>query len=130
MIQARATIAPFPDVCTSRFAPHPFALLSPCPTRLDRARQDATRFANSLAAPKGRNARFWIAAFADAEGSRSSNERLSAQRAANIAAAVRAAGAKFGNDRVQAFSYLAPIACNDSDMGRMHNRRVEIWLSK
>ena len=29
-----------------------------------------------------------------------------------------------------AFSYLAPVACNEGDSGAMHNRRVEIWLTK
>jgi phosphate transport system substrate-binding protein len=95
-----------------------------------RARQDVERFANFLASPKAREIRFWLVGFADSEGDWLANEKLSAQRAASVAAALRIAGATVPNDRTLAFSYQAPVACNETATGAMHNRRVEIWLTK
>jgi phosphate transport system substrate-binding protein len=40
------------------------------------------------------------------------------------------AGVRLPKDNVLALSYMAPIACNDSEIGAARNRRVEIWIGK
>ena len=58
-----------------------------------RARQDVQSFASFLATPGAQAMRFWLAGFANSEGTWLANEKLSAQRAATVASALRTAGA-------------------------------------
>ena len=70
-----------------------------------------------------------LAGFTDDVGSVSQNRRL----AENRAQAVRAAIARIDPSllkyiEVTGYGKILPVTCNDSDLGRYKNRRVEIWL--
>jgi phosphate transport system substrate-binding protein len=100
-------------------------------TDLDpRAFQDVVRLAAFLRAGERTGKRFVIAGFADANGSWQANLALSATRAQRVAAELRRQGVSVPDADVIAFSYLGPVACNDSDAGRAKNRRVEIWVTQ
>jgi phosphate transport system substrate-binding protein len=100
-------------------------------TDLDpRALQDVVRLGSFLRAGERTGKRFVIAGFADANGTWQANLALSAARAQRIAAELRRQGISVPDADVIPFSYLAPVACNDSDAGRAKNRRVEIWVTQ
>jgi phosphate transport system substrate-binding protein len=100
-------------------------------TDLDaRALQDIVRLAAFLRAAERAGKRFVLAGFADANGSWQANLALSAARAQRIAAELRRQGINVPDSDVMPFSYLAPMACNDSDAGRARNRRVEVWVTQ
>lgn len=100
-------------------------------TDLDtRALQDISRLASFLKAKERMGKRFVVAGFADANGSWQANLALSAERAQRVAAELRRQGINLADADVTAFSFFAPVACNDSDAGRAKNRRVEIWVTQ
>ncbi len=70
--------------------------------------------------------------FSDGLGKAEANKRLSRQRAASVRDAVRkeAATADPGRIRlrVDGFGEAMPMACDDSEWGRLINRRVEVWV--
>ena len=72
--------------------------------------------------------------FADDAGRFESNLSLSAQRAAQIRAALAAELTRLGSDAgadilTLGFGSLAPVACDDEDgFGGVSNRRVEVWI--
>lgn len=73
-----------------------------------------------------------FAGFSDSEGTFESNIDLSRQRALAVRNAFsnEAEGKiKSADFRVEAYSELLPVACNDTATGRDINRRVEIWLA-
>ena len=100
-------------------------------TDLDtRAMQDLARLASFLRASERAGKRFVIAGFADANGSWQANLALSTERAQRVAAELRRQGISVTDADVLAFSFFAPVACNDTDAGRARNRRVEIWVTQ
>jgi phosphate transport system substrate-binding protein len=100
-------------------------------TDLDtRALQDIARLVSFLRAGERAGKRFVIAGFADANGSWQANLALSTERAQRVAAELRRQGISVADADVVAFSFFAPVACNDSDAGRARNRRVEIWVTQ
>jgi phosphate transport system substrate-binding protein len=100
-------------------------------SRLDnRALQDVARLARYLAAPAQKGKHYIIAGFADSEGGWASNIRLSGQRAEAVVAELRKAGVRVPRDAIYPFSYLAPVACNDTEAGSKKNRRVEVWIER
>ncbi len=100
-------------------------------TDLDaRALQDIVRLATFLRAGERTGKRFVIAGFADANGTWQANLALAAARAQRIATELRRQGISVPDADVIPFSYLAPLACNDSVAGRAKNRRVEIWVTQ
>lgn len=62
----------------------------------------------------------------DSTGSAASNQRLSEQRAAAVAAALRASGVAAARIATRGFAAQHPIADNGTESGRALNRRVEI----
>ena len=100
--------------------------------RLDtKAVQDVGRLASFLAQDAYRDKRIALLGFADSRGPFPKNTELSLARATTVRQALvaTAAGKQLANRVVaKGYSELAPVACNDSDVGREFNRRVEVWL--
>jgi phosphate transport system substrate-binding protein len=73
-----------------------------------------------------------FAAFSDGQGEGAANRELSQQRADALLDAVADAVPDLGDLRVrlrsEAFGEALPIACDESQIGRQLNRRVEVWL--
>ena len=98
--------------------------------RLDtKANQDISRLAAYLNLEANRDKRVLLLGFADSRGDFVKNQALAKARADTVRRGLVALGKQFAN-RVEAkgYSELAPVACNDSDIGREFNRRVEVWL--
>jgi phosphate transport system substrate-binding protein len=95
-----------------------------------RAQQDVQRIARWLKSPAAAGKKFFVAGFADSNGSWRTNYKLASKRAIQVAQELVRAGVNVPRDSVLSLSYMAPTACNDSDAGTAKNRRVEIWVAK
>jgi phosphate transport system substrate-binding protein len=95
-----------------------------------RAQQDIARVAHWLNSPELASKRFYIAGFGDVAGGWQPNADLASRRANQVAHELENAGVRLPKDNVLALSYMAPIACNDSEIDAARNRRVEIWIAK
>ena len=95
-----------------------------------RAVQDVARLARYLSAPAQSGKRYMIAGFADSTGSWAANSRLALDRARAVVAELQKAGIRVPRDSVAPFSYMAPVACNDTEAGTRKNRRVEVWIAR
>ena len=60
---------------------------------------------------------------------RNVNVGLTAERARSVRQALQQQGLTVNDDQLLNFSYMAPVACNDTPESRTKNRRVEIWLT-
>ena len=73
-----------------------------------------------------------FAGFSDSLGGASGNRRISRQRAEEVITAIRNAAPRADLSRLKmrtlGMGEVAPLACNDDDLGRRINRRVEVWL--
>lgn len=102
--------------------------------RLDgKAVIDAGRLARWLQLPENAGRTVKLMGFADSVGGYQANLSLSRQRAEAALRALRAQlpdGFDESRVSVDAFSTLAPVACNDTAVGRSANRRVEVWVSR
>jgi phosphate transport system substrate-binding protein len=95
-----------------------------------RALLDLSRLARYLASPAASGKAFYLVGFADSEGGWERNQALALHRAQVIAGELRKRGGfSVSPDRVKALSYMAPVACNDTEAGRAKNRRVEVWIA-
>jgi phosphate transport system substrate-binding protein len=94
----------------------------------NKALADITRLRNWLSEPAQQGKTVLLAGFADSIGSISANKVLSDARAQAV---VRALG-PVPNVRIQnkGYSELAPASCNDTDVARQYNRRVEVWMNR
>jgi len=90
--------------------------------------QDIGRLARYLQSSAVSGRRYYIAGFADSDGGWEFNQRLSAARAARVGQELERSGVQVSKERLFSFQYMAPVACNDADMGRAKNRRVEVWI--
>jgi len=95
-----------------------------------RALQDIDRLSRYLSSSMASGKRFYIVGFADAKGSWGSNRALAEERARQVVEALARAGARAPRDYVLSMSYMAPVACNDTDEGMAKNRRVEVWIAR
>jgi phosphate transport system substrate-binding protein len=95
-----------------------------------RAKRDIVRVAHWLNTPALATRKFYIAGFGDATGAWQPNAELASRRANQVAHELENAGVRLPKDNVLALSYMAPIACNDTENGAARNRRVEIWIAK
>ena len=93
-----------------------------------RASQDVERLARYLSSSAVTGRRFYIVGFADSDGDWRRNEALATRRAETVADLLKGAGVRVSRSNIKTLSYLAPIACNDSDAGKGKNRRVEVWI--
>lgn len=69
-----------------------------------------------------------IVGHTDNVGSNTFNQTLSTQRAAAVSNYLEAAGVSSSRLKIQGEGELQPIASNDTEQGRMQNRRVEIAI--
>jgi phosphate transport system substrate-binding protein len=92
-----------------------------------RALQDVGRLARFISGRAG-SKQFWIVGFTDADGSWAENLRLGKQRAAQVAGELAKAGVRVPAQNIRSQSYMAPTVCNDTDVAKGKNRRVEVWL--
>ena len=101
--------------------------------RLDnKAVRDLGRMARFLSRPENAGREIFVVGYTDSVGPFPSNERLAQGRAAVVLdALLRHPDARGLRDlRISSTGYgeLSPVGCNDSDLGRARNRRVEIWI--
>jgi phosphate transport system substrate-binding protein len=90
----------------------------------NRAVQDLQRVLAMMSRSPGK--RLVLIGFADAQGSYPANLALSLERAGTVRSALRALGIE--EVEVEGFGSEIPVADNDTDAGREHNRRVEVWM--
>jgi len=73
-----------------------------------------------------------FAGFSDSLGSVKANDRVSLKRALQVATAVKKAASRANISRVTievvGMGEVAPLACDDTRLGRYTNRRVEVWV--
>jgi phosphate transport system substrate-binding protein len=96
-----------------------------------KARQDIQRLARYLQ-KNPTPPQLLLAGFTDDTGSASANLELARKRADAVRRELVALGAqRYARDlQVEAFGKLLPVACNDSELGRQKNRRVEVYLAR
>ena len=97
-----------------------------------KAQLDLKRLVNYLKTlPSG--SQVAIVGFTDSDGAFEANRALSVGRALGVAEAIDlAAGSELsGIDFVaKGYGELSPTACNDTQLGKAINRRVEVWVRK
>lgn len=75
-----------------------------------------------------------LVGFADSIGKRDANTRLAQQRAETVRAILSdemdSIGAREVAIQPLSFGELLPLSCNDTEIGRERNRRVEVWLRR
>jgi phosphate transport system substrate-binding protein len=59
-----------------------------------------------------------------------SSTRAWRRRAQRVGQELERLGVRVPRESLLSFSYMAPVACNDTDAGRAKNRRVEVWIEK
>jgi phosphate transport system substrate-binding protein len=94
-----------------------------------KARQDIQRLARYL--QKNRTPpQVLLAGFTDDIGSASANLELTRKRADAVRRELVALGAqRYARDvQVDGFGKVLPVACNDTELGRQKNRRVEVFV--
>ncbi len=94
------------------------------------ALQNVSRLARYLNQPSMTGRRVILVGFADSKGDWGANLGLSSTRARTVAQALQSQGVRSGALSQTGLSYMAPVACNDSDKERALNRRVEVWIAK
>ncbi len=78
-----------------------------------------------------KNEKVVIAGFSDSSGLFANNRELALRRAATVRDAILVTAdfrLDMKNLEIQSFGEIFPAACNDTDVGREKNRRVEIWV--
>jgi phosphate transport system substrate-binding protein len=93
-----------------------------------KALADVQRLAAHLRNQKITGRQWTLVGFADNRGNYEYNGDLARRRAEAVGNALASAGVTVGPGNFSNHSWLAPVACNDSDAGRALNRRVEVWL--
>lgn len=94
--------------------------------------RDLSRMVNFLKRPENAGREIIVAGYTDSVGNYYYNEDLSLKRAQAVTAALYNEAAKQGlnglNMRAAGYSELSPVGCNDTELGKSRNRRVEIWI--
>jgi phosphate transport system substrate-binding protein len=94
------------------------------------ATQNIERLRNFLVNRSTPASSVWIVGFADATGDWNSNYVLSLNRAKAVIAKLAGLGVSLPPQHALPYSYMAPVACNDTDPDRAKNRRVEVWIAR
>jgi len=96
-----------------------------------KAKADIDRLAEKLQSPNNNGAVIRLLGFTDSVGDFELNQELSLRRATLIRDALIEIDATL-SDRVSilpvGLGEIAPIACNESAIGRSINRRIEVWV--
>ncbi len=92
----------------------------------NKAQRDVDRVIQFLADPKNGAGTVLLLGFADSTGPAEISRKLSEERAAAVADALRVRG--ITPEVVAGFGPEIPIASEASDEGRARNRRVEVWF--
>ena len=70
-----------------------------------------------------------LAGFADSDGSRAANQALAQGRAEAVMQAIaKLNSALAAQIAPKGYGSALPVACNDTELGKAKNRRVEVWL--
>ena len=96
-----------------------------------RAEADIVRLAELLEGDQFRNKEVFFVGFTDSVGDADLNLILSLQRADQIRSRVLEVNPDLSNRmriRAGGFGEASPLGCNETDVGRRTNRRVEIWV--
>ncbi len=91
-----------------------------------KAVRDVARLVEALGTEALKGRKVVLVGFADNVGPYKTNLALSKRRAQAVETALRGAGLK--GAIIKSYGELAPVACNDTDVSRGLNRRVEVWL--
>lgn len=98
----------------------------------NRGADDIARLANIVGAPELAGKTIMLLGFSDSVGQFASNLRTASRRSQIVRSALLRALAPAPPQGVSiveaAYGELAPVACNDNDVGRALNRRVEVWI--
>jgi phosphate transport system substrate-binding protein len=94
----------------------------------NKARLDLDRVVEFLSDMKVHGQSIMLFGFADNQGGRDLNLKLSRERAQAVAAQFQQRGIKPG--LFPGFGHDLPVASNDTEEGRAKNRRVEIWVKQ
>lgn len=94
----------------------------------NKALADVRRLAAYLRSSAALGKQWSLVGFADSIGDYATNLELSRRRAVAVGEALSREGVTVARANLAAYSWLAPVACNDNDQGRALNRRVEVWL--
>lgn len=99
---------------------------------LDAGSQDSlVDLAQLIAAGQFRDERLVLAGFSDGSGAAEANLALSVDRAAKVAQELAAIAPDLSPAQmplVEGFGEALPMACDETDIGRQLNRRVELWV--
>jgi phosphate transport system substrate-binding protein len=97
--------------------------------RLDtKAEQDVLRLVTYLRS-SGTAHTILLAGFADSAGTKSGNQVLSQGRAEAVKDAIAKLDPALATSITpQGYGGVLPVACNDTELGKAKNRRVEVWL--
>ena len=99
---------------------------------LDAVSQDnLVDLAQLIASGQFANERLVLAGFSDGSGAADANLALSIERAARVAQELAAIAPDLPLERlpvVEGFGEALPMACDETEIGRHLNRRVELWL--
>ncbi len=93
------------------------------------ARQNVGRLGRYLAQPKHQGRKVLLIGFADSDGSWETNAALANARSRSVVKELQGLGLRLPALQTSNFSYMAPVACNDTDWGKSLNRRVEVWIA-
>ena len=91
-----------------------------------RAQADLKRFVYMMNHPDYKNREIIVVGHTDAIGEETENQRLSLERANNLARVLESSGLSV--KATHGFGMEVPVAGNESPEGRRRNRRVEIYL--
>ncbi|CAH2603546.1 OmpA family protein [Rhodovastum atsumiense] len=93
-----------------------------------RATDDIERLVAERAAGHLGTGTIYLMGFTDNVGTWEDNLALARSRADAVAQVLRSR--QVGPVVASAHAFLLPVACNDSDLGRQRNRRVEVWTAR
>lgn len=96
-----------------------------------RAQADVVRLAELLGSEKFANKEIQFIGFTDSVGDAELNRQLSEQRAEQVLASVVQSNPQLASTvRMSTLGYgeISPLGCNESNAGRLINRRVEVWV--
>jgi phosphate transport system substrate-binding protein len=93
-----------------------------------KAEQDILRLVTYLRS-SSRSGTILLTGFADSDGTRAGNQSLSQGRAEAVKVAIsKLDPALAASIATQGYGSVLPVACNDTELGKTKNRRVEVWL--